>query len=98
MLANWAKFAGHSSAGPQKLNSVTRSAFWTKAFRRFLLQANGLNALNSLLCFVDYRFCFHCQPPLKKIETRGRELQEAVRFFRQDEVAFDSGLLFDTGA
>ena len=60
MLAYRAEFAGHTSAGPQQLNTVTRSAFGTKAFRRFLAEADGLNAFNPLFGVAVSLFCFHC--------------------------------------
>ena len=60
MLAYRAEFAGHTSAGPQQLNTVTRPAFGTKAFRRFLAETDGLNAFNPLFGVAVSLFCFHC--------------------------------------
>ena len=60
MFAYRAEFAGHTSAGPQQLNTVTRSAFGTKAFRRFFTQADRLNVFNSLFGVAVSFFCFHC--------------------------------------
>jgi hypothetical protein len=59
VLANRAKFSRDTSASPQKLDAMTCSAFWTNAFRRFLAQADRLNAFDPLFRGAVFLFCFH---------------------------------------
>jgi hypothetical protein len=71
MLADRAEFTGHTSTGPQKLNTVTCSALRTNAFRLFLAQTDGLNAFDSLFSVADSLFFFHCQPPHLRVGIEG---------------------------
>ena len=40
MLAHLAKFSRHTTAGPQKLDTMTHTALGTNTFGRFLAQAD----------------------------------------------------------
>jgi len=71
MLAHGAEFAGHAATGPQKLDTMMGTTFWTKAFRRFFLETDGLNAFNLLFGVDRSRFCFHCPFSLSALGMKG---------------------------
>lgn len=71
MLAHGTEFAGHAATGPQKLDTMMGATFWTKAFRRFLLETDGLNAFNLFFGVDRSRFCFHCPLSLLALGMKG---------------------------
>jgi hypothetical protein len=71
MFTDWAEFTWYTSAGPQKLNTVTRAAFGTNTFRRFFAEADGLNTLDSLFGVAVSLFCFQCHFSIKKLGLEG---------------------------
>lgn len=80
MLADWAEFSGHPSAGPQKLHAVACTAFGTNAFRRLFAETNGLDTLNSLFGVAASLFCLHCHFSTLKFGVRGAKNPRGGRY------------------
>ena len=59
MLANRAEFARHTPTGPQEFDTVVGSAFGANTFRRFLAQADRLNAFYPFVGIAGPLLCFH---------------------------------------
>ena len=55
MLTDRTEFPWHAAAGPEQFDTMTGTTFGANAFRRFLAEADGLNAFNSLPPFLYKR-------------------------------------------